>query len=225
MRKAFQNDLRVLADGLIEMNQLVAVAVEDASKALLTGDLALAEKVIAADHVIDERQAELDERAVDILARQSPVATDLRTVVASLRMSATLERMGDLGEHIALVLRRRHPNAVLPEDVRPVIEKLSDLVVNAIQDAGKVLESHDLAAAAVVEERDSRIDEAMSEVFAALSRDDAPYSVIQSVDLALLARFYERLGDHAVSIVRRVSFLVTGDTLDPHTPATDVSEI
>lgn len=225
MRKAFQNDLRVLADGLIEMNQLVAVAVEDASKALLTGDLALAEKVIAADHVIDERQAELDERAVDILARQSPVATDLRTVVASLRMSATLERMGDLGEHIALVLRRRHPNAVLPEDVRPVIEKLSDLVVNAIKDAGKVLESHDLAAAAVVEERDSRIDEAMSEVFAALSRDDAPYSVIQSVDLALLARFYERLGDHAVSVVRRVSFLVTGDTLDPHTPVTDVSEI
>lgn len=224
MREAFQNDLQVLRDGLIEMNQLVAVAVEDATKALFTGDLALAEKVIAADHMIDERQAELDEHAVDILARQSPVATDLRTVVAALRMSASLERMGDLGEHIALVLRRRHPNAVIPEDVRPTLELLAELTVNAIKDSGRVLETYDLAAAAVVEERDRRIDQTMSEVYAALSREEAPYSVIESVDLALLARFYERLGDHAVSVVRRVAFLVTGDALDPHTAQTDVTE-
>lgn len=225
MREAFQNELQVLRDGLIEMNELVAVAVEDATKALLTGDLALAEKVIAADHMIDQRQVELDERAVDILARQSPVATDLRTVVAALRMSSSLERMGDLGEHIALILRRRHPTEVLPADARPLIETLSELTINAIKDTGHVLETYDLAAAAVVEERDRRINDAMSEVYALLSREDADYTVIESVDLALLARFYERLGDHAVSVVRRVTFLVTGDTLDPHTPQTDVIDL
>lgn len=224
MREAFQNDLKVLRDGLIEMNSLVATAVEEASKALFTGDLALAEKVIASDQRIDEFQVKLDEKAVDILARQSPVATDLRAVVASLRMSASIERMGDLGEHIALVLRRRHPAEVLPEDIKPVMERLAELTVNAIRDAGTVLESYDLASAAVVEERDQRIDETMTEVYNALSREGATYSVKESMDLALLARFYERLGDHAVSVVRRVVFLVTGDSLDPHHPATDVQE-
>ncbi|MDO5645289.1 MAG: phosphate signaling complex protein PhoU [Dermabacter sp.] len=224
MREAFQSDLQELRDGLIEMNVLVATAVEDASRALFTGDLALAERVIAADQAIDERQQELDERAVDILARQSPVATDLRTVVAALRMSASLERMGDLGEHIALVLRRRHPNPVIPAHLRPTLERLAELTVNAIRDAGEVLRTRDLALAAVVEERDRRIDELMGEVYAALGQDDADYTVKEAVDLTLLARFYERLGDHAVSLVRRVGFLVTGDSLDPHSARTDVEE-
>ena len=98
------------------------------------------------------------------------------------------------------------------------------LTVNAIRDAGEVLESYDLAAAAVVEERDRSIDDLMSQVYAALSREGAHYTPIEAVDLALLARFYERLGDHAVSLVRRVAFLVTGDQLDPHSYRTDVEE-
>ena len=224
MRAAFQNELQVLRDGLMEMNSLVATALEDASKALLTGDLALAEKVIVRDQEIDDLQAELDEKAIDVLATQSPVATDLRTVVATLRMSASLERMGDLASHIALVLRRRHPNEVIPADLKPTVETLADLSLNAVHDAGKVLESYDIALAAVIEERDNNVDRAMDEVYAALSADDASYSVKESVDLALLARFYERLGDHAVSIARRVVFLVTGDSLDSHNPHTDVDE-
>ncbi|WP_250258068.1 phosphate signaling complex protein PhoU [Dermabacter sp. Marseille-Q3180] len=224
MRAAFQNELQVLREGLMEMNSLVATALEDASKALLTGDLALAEQVIVRDQEIDDLQAELDEKSVDVLATQSPVATDLRTVVATLRMSASLERMGDLAAHIALVLRRRHPNEVIPADLKSAIETLADLSLNAVKDAGKVLDTYDVALAAVVEERDNNLDRAMDEVYAALSADDAPYSVKESVDLALLARFYERLGDHAVSVARRVVFLVTGDALDSHTPHTDVTE-
>ncbi len=224
MRAAFQNELQVLRDGLMEMNSLVATALEGASKALLTGDLALAEQVIVRDQEIDDLQAELDEKSVDILATQSPVATDLRTVVATLRMSASIERMGDLATHIALVLRRRHPNEVIPADLRSAIETLADLSLNAVKDAGKVLETYDVALAAVVEERDNNLDRAMDDVYAALSAPDASYSVKESVDLALLARFYERLGDHAVSVARRVVFLVTGDSLDSHSPHTDVTE-
>ena len=119
MREAYQSDLRHLVDDLVDMASMVGSALEDATAALLEGDLGLAERVIAADPHIDERQIDLDSKTVELLARQSPVATDLRLLVASLRMSSSLERMGDLCAHVALVARRSHPELAVPSSTVP----------------------------------------------------------------------------------------------------------
>lgn len=224
MREAFHSDLETIDGNLSEMCRRVETAVRDASTALLDSDLALAESVIAADAHLDQLQVRIDEMVVDLLARQSPVATDLRLLVSALRMSSSLERMGDLAEHVALVTRRRHPDPVLPEADRADVARMADLAVEAIRDARRVIADRDLELAAVVEKRDAEIDELMQRVYARVAHEGSAYSAAQIADLTLLGRFYERLGDHAVSLVRRVGFLVTGATVDPRSSATDVDD-
>lgn len=221
MREAFHSDLKMIDADLQEMCRLVEAALTDASQALMDGDLGLAERVIAGDAHIDDLQTQIDELVVDLLARQSPVAGDLRLLVAALRMSATLERMGDLSEHVALVVRRRHPELVLPEADREDFRAMAELAVTAVRDVQQVIARRDLELAGIVAERDSRIDELMQTIYARLADDEHGYSTAQITDVTLLGRFYERLGDHAVSLVRRVGFLVTGTSLDPRSAATD----
>lgn len=225
MREAYQSDLRHLVDDLVDMAEMVATALEDATTALLEGDLALAERVVAADPHLDARQLELDTKAVELLARQSPVATDLRLLVAAMRMSSSLERMGDLSAHVALVARRSHPELAVPEQHRAQIARMSELGLAAVRDAAQVIESRDLALAARVEEEDDELDALMLEISREISRSDANvYTHGQVIDLTLLIRFYERIGDHAVSLVRRVGFLVTGDSLDTVSDSAEVKE-
>ena len=100
MRDAYHEELDSIGDGLVEMARLVGSAIGRATTAMLDADLKLAESVIAADEKVDDLQRELEARAIALLARQQPVATDLRIVVTSLRMSADLERSGDLAQHV-----------------------------------------------------------------------------------------------------------------------------
>lgn len=225
MREAFHTDLDTIGGNLLEMCRMVEEAVRDASTALLEGDLGTAERVIAADAHLDQLQVRIDEMAVDLLARQSPVATDLRLLVSALRMSSSLERMGDLAEHVALIARRRYPEPVLPEADRADFARMAELTASAVRDARTVVAERDLELAAQVEKRDIEIDELMQSVYARIARDGGSYTAAQIADLTLLGRFYERLGDHAVSLVRRIGFLVTGATVDPRSTVTDVDEI
>lgn len=225
MREAYQSDLRHIVDDLIDMAGLVDTAIQDASTALLEGDLALAERVITADPHIDSRQVELDAKAVELLARQSPVATDLRLLVATLRMSSSLERMGDLAAHVALTARRANPELAVPEQHREQIVRMSELARAALKDACEVIAERDLALAAQVEKRDDEMDELMLEISRQIARGGQDeYTNAQIIDMTLLIRFYERIGDHAVSLVRRVGFLVTGDAPDTLHPGVDVPE-
>ncbi|GAA1314809.1 phosphate signaling complex protein PhoU [Brachybacterium tyrofermentans] len=223
MREAYQSDLRHIVDDLLDMADLVGTALEAATTSLLEGDLGLAERVIAADTHIDERQVELDTKAVELLARQAPVAGDLRLLVAALRMSSSLERMGDLCAHVALVARRTHPELAVPARHREQIARMSELGGAALREAAQVIADRDLALAAQVEKDDEELDDLMLEVSREISRGEG-YTNGQVVDLTLLIRFYERIGDHAVSLVRRVGFLVTGDSLDTLNERVDVSE-
>ncbi|WP_114856437.1 phosphate signaling complex protein PhoU [Brachybacterium sp. YJGR34] len=218
MREAYQSDLRHIVDDLLDMAEFVGKALEGATSALLEGDLALAERVVAADPHLDERQEDLDGKIVELLARQSPVATDLRLLVAALRMSSSLERMGDLAVHIALVARRAHPEIAVPEQHRAQIARMSEIGIKALQGAGTVIQNRDLALAAQVQKDDDELDALLLEISSEISRSDEDvYTNAQIIDVTLLIRFYERLGDHAVSLVRRIGFLVTGDSLDTHT--------
>ena len=225
MREAYQSDLRHIVDDLVDMSQMVGTALEDATTALLEGDLGLAERVVTADPHLDARQLELDAKAVELLARQSPVATDLRLLVASLRMSSSLERMGDLAAHVALVARRAHPDTAVPAQHRDQVARMSELGLTALTAAAQVIRTRDLALAAQVEKQDDELDELMLTISREISAsDEDTYTNAEVIDLTLLIRFYERIGDHAVSLVRRVGFLVTGDSLDTLDEGVDVQE-
>ena len=117
MRDIFHEELEGIATQQLKMTALVKDAIEQATLSLLNADLATAEKVIQDDAAIDAIQHDLDERSISLMARQQPVASDLRTLVSSLRISADLERMGDLAHHIAKLARMRFPNKAVPEDM------------------------------------------------------------------------------------------------------------
>ena len=139
MRDAFHDDLDSIEATLVEMAQLVSRAMGRATTALLTSDLKLAEEVISEDDRIDEMQHELDNKTLNVMARQQPVARDLRTLVTSLRMSADLERMGDLAHHIAKLARMRYPNCAVPEELRPAFTEMGAVATRIIEKVGKVI--------------------------------------------------------------------------------------
>ncbi len=213
MRQAYQIRLADLGEHGARMCQVTSDAMRDATRALLDADLALAEQVIARDVVIDEMRASAEEVALELLALQAPVASDLRVVVSALWIVADLQRMGALAIHVAKAARRRHPNAVIPSEMRPVFERMGRVGVHLADQAGKVLLGRDLQLARTLETDDDLMDDLHREMFAQLDNPAWNHGAGTAVDIALLGRFYERFADHAVSISRRVIFLVTGENV------------
>jgi len=211
MREAFHDELDGISQSLLQMASLVKEAMSQATKALLTADLALAEKVIQDDSVIDNIQHELDARTISLMARQQPVASDLRTLVTSLRMSADLERMGDLAHHVAKQARMRFPNSAVPAELVSTIEDMGRVAVAIIDKLSAVMEHRDTVRALELETDDDEMDRLHRKLIAALLDDNWSYGVESAIDMTLLGRYYERCADHAVSIARRVYFLVTGE--------------
>ena len=210
MRERFQEELDGVSSTLVEMAGLVKIAIENATTALLTADLTLAEKVIAEDLVIDQIQHDLDAKTISLIAQQSPVATDLRTLVTSLRMSADLERMGDLAHHIAKSARMRYPSTAVPPELSLTIEEMSRVCVKIIEKVALVIKNRDTERALELERDDDEIDGLHRRIIQTLLDPNWKHGVETAIDMTLLGRYYERCADHAVSIARRVYFLVTG---------------
>jgi len=211
MRDLYHEELDSIGTTLIEMTGLVATALNQATEALLSADLQLAEKVISADEQVDALQKGLDARSLDLLARQQPVAGDLRTIVTSLRMSADLERMGDLARHIAKVARLRYPESAVPAELHPTITEMGRLGVELATKTGQIIDGLDVEAARSLDEEDDAVDVLHRQLFSALLQDDTDYPVETAIDVTLIGRYYERYADHAVSVARRLVFLVTGE--------------
>lgn len=211
MRNAFHDELDAIGATLLQMAGLVKVAMNDATTALLTVDLNCAEKVIAADDVIDEIQHELDARTINLMARQQPVASDLRTLVTSLRMSADLERMGDLAHHVAKQARMRYPNSAVPAELTPTITAMGLVADKLIDKLSSVMEHRDTVRALEIETDDDEMDKLHRDLISILLAEDWAHGIETAIDMTLLGRYYERFADHAVSISRRVYFLVTGE--------------
>ncbi|HEV6953592.1 MAG TPA: phosphate signaling complex protein PhoU [Promicromonospora sp.] len=211
MRQIFEAELQQVGDDLTEMSRLVESAITRAGTALLGADLRLAQEVIASDRTIDAIESSLDERCVHLLAQQAPVATDLRVVVSALRMSASLERMGDLARHVAQVARGRYPAQAIVPEARETFERMHDAAVRVAQRTTRLLATRDLEVAEAIERDDDVIDELHQQTFTTLLAPGWSGTVQEAVDVTLVARYYERFGDHGVSVARRVTFLVTGD--------------
>jgi phosphate transport system protein len=211
MRDAFHDDLEAINQTLVDMSNLVADAMKKATTALLTADLALAEEVIADDDRVDSIQHELDARTLNVMARQQPVAGDLRTLVTSLRMSADFERMGDFGHHIARIARMRYPATAVPAELSLTIQEMGNTAGRIINKVTELLQSRDLNVALELEKDDDEMDHLHRQLFTVLLDDAWPHGIETAIDMTLLGRYYERCADHAVSIARRVYFLVTGE--------------
>ena len=211
MRNAFHDELDGLGTTLLQMAGLAKIAMHDATTAILTVDLNCAEKVIAADDVIDEIQHELDARTINLIARQQPVASDLRTLVTSLRMSADLERMGDLAHHVAKQARMRYPNSAVPAELIPTITAMGLVADKLVDKLSSVMEHRDTVRALEIETDDDEMDKLHRDLISILLADDWQHGIETAIDMTLLGRYYERFADHVVSISRRVYFSVTGE--------------
>ncbi|MGO2110209.1 MAG: phosphate signaling complex protein PhoU [Pseudoclavibacter sp.] len=216
MREVFQQELAEVQWRLVEIARLVRAAMANATQAVATSDVALAERVIDGDRAIDERSLSLDELAIEILARQAPVARDLRIVVSALRISASLERMGDLAAHIAQISRYRFPGQVGPEAIRDTFAQMGALDVEIATKLVTLLETQQLEIADDIKTDDIKVDALHRSTFDILQNEADGVAV---VDATLMSRYHERFADHAVSIAKKIEYLATGAWQQSRSPA------
>ena len=211
MREAYREDLSSVVEDLVLMTERVVTAVQLSTRALLEADLALAEQVITDDAVLDAQHDDLEARCFVLLARQAPVAGELRTIVAAMRMVADLVRMGDLACHVAKIARLRYPTKAVPEGLVPNFELMARVAEGMVATAGRALSERNAHDAAKLADSDEEMDELRKSQFRILLGTEWPYSVEAAVDVALLGRYYERIADHAVIMAGRVIYVVTGN--------------
>lgn len=211
MREVFQQELHEVQSRLIEISKLVTTSIENATNAFGNSDVVLAEQVIDEDARIDELALSLDELAIQILARQQPVARDLRVVVSALRISASLERMGDMSEHIAQLARYRFPDKAVPKGLRSTFRDMGELDVQISRKLTELLETQDVSLAEEIRNLDDEIDNLHLRVFDKVLGETWKGDTVGTVDATLASRYHERFADHAVSISKKVIYLSTGD--------------
>ncbi|SFK34970.1 phosphate signaling complex protein PhoU [Geodermatophilus ruber] len=211
MRDSYREELDDIRACLVEMANSVGSQVSLATTALLDADVTVADRVIAGDAPLDATRESIEQRCFNLIARQAPVATDLRAIITAMRIASDLERMGDLAEHIAKVARMRFPDSAVPQEVRPVFLEAGHVAETLVTKAGTVIAKRDVEAALELEDDDDAMDKLHRQLFREVLSDVWPHGVETAIDITLLGRYYERFADHAVSVARRVVFLVTGE--------------
>jgi phosphate transport system protein len=211
VRDTYHEELDDINNCLVQMANAVGSAMSTATTALLDADVALADLVIAGDQHIDAARENIEQRCFTLLARQQPVAGDLRTITTAMRVVSDLERMGDLAEHIAKLARMRFPDHAVPQEVRPAFLEAGHVAEMLISKAATVIATRDLDAARQLETDDDAMDRIHRGLFRQLLSDGWPHGIETAIDITLLGRYYERFADHAVSVARRVVYLVTGE--------------
>jgi phosphate transport system protein len=206
-----RNELAHVNADLIMMAQLVDKAITDATQALLTGDLALAQQVIGGDDSINDLNARIEDECFQITSTQAPVARKLRMVMSAVRMATSLERMGDLAVHIAKQVRLRYPNPAIPAELQVTFSQMGKAASKIVEKTGEVIETHDAGLAEQISIYDDELDRLHRELFTTVLSDDWTHGVEAAIDVTLLSRFYERFGDHAVTVARRLVHIVTGE--------------
>ncbi len=211
MRDEYRSDLAEVTRLLVDMADAARVAMSRATTALLTADATEAEEVLAGDDEIDALHHRVEDRVYELLARQAPVASDLRLVVTALHVASDLERMGDLADHVAKTALRRAPECAVPEELRPVITDLAAACDRLADKIARALENADAKAAAELEADDDAVDELHKQLLGLMLGTAWRHGVEPAIDGALLGRFYERFADHAVNAGDQVVYLVTGE--------------
>lgn len=211
LRKGFHNDLASATDELVRLAATVTELIPRGTAVLLDGDLEGAEYLIRGDDEIDARAIDLEEDCYKILALQAPVARDLRQIVALLKMIAEVERSADLVCNICKAARRIYGHELDPK-LRGIISRMSEQAVALYTAAIESFVESDAAKASAVDDMDSYLDSLQRQFIQAIFESHAAGRIdLQvAVQLAVVARFYERIGDHAVTMSERVLYVLTG---------------
>ena len=207
----FREELLAVDKDLGQMTRLVGSAMNMATRSLLDADLRLAEAVIDGDAEVDLLTAAVEERCFDLLAIQQPAGGDLRVVIGALRIAASLERMGDLAEHVAKQARMRYPRPAVPQELRGTFAVMGGLAEAIVSKTGAVIATKDVSRAADIAAHDQEMDRLHRELFTIVLSESWTHGVEAAIDVTLLSRYYERYADHAVSVTRRVITIVTGE--------------
>jgi phosphate transport system protein len=209
-RETFDRDLRALQDDLLRMGALVEDAVRRSLEALRTRSEALAGEVIGADDQVDALHLELEDRCLQLMATQQPMAKDLRRIAAVWAMSIDLERMGDHAEDIARITRRMAQEPLL----KPLIDipRMGDIVRTMLREGLDAFVQGDTALAERMAAKDDEVDHLFSQIFRELLTYmiEDPKSISRATHLLMVAQALERIGDHATNIAERVIYMVTG---------------
>ncbi|MEN9711364.1 MAG: putative phosphate transport system regulatory protein [Actinomycetota bacterium] len=211
MTEATPERLTRVQTNLVDMTKLVRVAMVCATEALLSADVHLAEQVISDDSEINAINASIEQSCLEILSTPNLTPKDIRMTVASLRMSTTLERMGDLAAHVAKQARLRFPFVSVPDELHETFAQMGNIANAIVERTARVIETNDLRYAADIQAEDEVMDAIHRELFSKVLDPTWSHGVEGAIDVTLLSRFYERFADHGVTIARRVAFVVTGE--------------
>lgn len=211
VRKRYHEELHRLKADTVRLAAMAAEQIAAGTEALLANDLKGAERVIAEDSHIDDLFHAIEENAHFVLARQSPMASELRTIVAILRVVHEIERVGDLMVNVAKAIRRLYPHGLDPK-VRGLLERMGAQAGDQLRLAVVSFDDEDVVQAAAVQDMDDVMDDLnkalFRTIFAAGAANEAELQ--RAVQVALIGRYYERIADHAVNVSQRVHFVVTG---------------
>ncbi len=214
MREMFDQELESVQGRIVEIADSVLTIVTDATTALLEADVKAADRALAGAEIVSEKSLSLDELVIRTLALQAPVARDLRILVSTLRISASLERMSALASHIATIARFRFPDSAIPESLSDTFDEMVRLDVRLSKKLVKLLKNTSVDLARSIQAADERVDELHREVFEVVLDKSWREKAVHTVDVTLASRYLERIADHVVEISSKVSYLTTGEWSD-----------
>ncbi|HEV8298010.1 MAG TPA: phosphate signaling complex protein PhoU [Acidimicrobiales bacterium] len=210
-RKNFHHKLDELKADIVQLAALVTEGIPRTTQALLDMDLQAAQRVIDNDDVLDTKSIEIEEQCLRLLALQQPMASDLRALMTAVKLNWELERSGDLSVNISKAVRRIYGTPFEPK-IRGLLEQMSEQAYTLTKHAVDAYALGDAALAAALDDMDDALDELQAEyIHAIIETHEAGKLKLQAaVQLAMIGRFYERIGDHAVNIGERTRYMVTG---------------
>jgi len=222
--QAYDEELKFLATRIAQMGGHAERMVEEAVAALVNSDEALAQAVIRNDRVLDEAEREIDDKAVLIIARRQPMAIDLREIIGAIRISADLERVGDLGKNIAKRVAAAGQTRQ-PARLFRGIEALAELALTQLKDVLDACGSRTIDRIGAVRDRDEAIDAKYTSLFRDLLTYmmEDPRNITACTHLLFCAKNIERIGDHATNVAETVHYIVTGSQLPAERPKEDES--
>jgi len=222
---AYDEELKYLSKRIAAMGGHAERMVEQAVAALVNADPGLAQKVIRDDAVLDDGQREIDDKAIIIIAKRQPMATDLREIVGAIRISADLERVGDLGKNVAkrvvAVIDGRQPTSLFRG-----LEALANLALTQLKEVLDVYASRSVDKIGFVRDRDDQIDAMYTSLFRELLTYmmEDPRNITPCTHLLFCAKNIERIGDHATNIAETIYYIVTGDQMPAERPKGDKTD-
>ncbi|MFN8832139.1 MAG: phosphate signaling complex protein PhoU [Labrys sp. (in: a-proteobacteria)] len=221
---SFDQELRALRNMIAEMGGYAEKALVDSVNALIKRDAALAQRVIALDGTVDALQASVEERAILLIARRQPMATDLREVISAIRVSNDLERIGDLAKNIAKRVVALN-GQTQPAKFFGGFDHMADLVLDQLKQVLDAYAQRNFEVAAEVWRSDGAIDAMYTSLFRELLTYmmEDPRNIGFCTHLLFCAKNIERIGDHATNIAETVHYLATGETLAGERPKNDTS--